>query len=76
MLSRDKRLVAFFKKQDKRKTSFIVNSNARNASVLLNGIYAGKTGELIEAPAGIKKITITSNGFKGRVTRIKVNLIE
>ncbi len=73
MVSRDKKLVAFFKKHDKKKTSFIVNSNARDASVLLDGIYAGRAGELIETPAGIKKITITSDGFKGRVTRIKVN---
>ncbi len=73
MVSRDKKLVAFFKKIDKKRTSFIVNSNAPDASVLLDGIYAGRAGEIIEAPAGIKKITITSDGFKGRITRIKVN---
>ena len=56
MITKDKKLAKFF--NETIATTFIVNSNAANASILINGVMAGNSGQKIDSESGLVKITI------------------
>ena len=74
MVTRDQKLAGFFNKS--LPTTFIINSNTKDAIILVDGIMAGNPGQKIDSKSGIVKVTITSPGYRGRVAKLKIDRIE
>lgn len=53
-------------------TTLIVKSNVRSASVLLDGILAGKQGQKIDVSPGNKKIVISARGYQSRSLNVAI----
>ena len=70
MVTRDQKLAGFFNKS--LPTTFIINSNTKDAIILVDGIMAGNPGQKIDSKSGIVKVTITSPGYRGRVAKLKI----
>ena len=53
-------------------TTLVVKSNARNATIMIDGILAGNAGAPLEVQPGVTSLTVKARGYRSKNFRIRV----